>query len=156
MKAANGTNARLNGDGQSVPVAERRTAWGMAISRTTMKIWNAKTDTAKRKANCLRNETCEGRNIQLCHIQPPAIAMSNNQMSWGLSIIDENCPNPHRMPSLESKERTPSVWVAERSHEIRTSNISDNTSSSNSLVNSFFIIYDLLFVGFQVVNVNNT
>jgi hypothetical protein len=46
--------------------------------------------------------------------------------------------------------------VAERSHEIRTSNISDNTSSSNSLVNSFFIIYDLLFVGFQVVNVNNT
>ena len=60
------------------------------------------------------------------------MASSKSATSQGVASIDENEPKSHLMPTSESSERTPSVIVAERSHERSTSTTSATLSANTS------------------------
>ena len=59
------------------------------------------------------------------------------------------------MPSLLSRERTPSVIVADISHDSRMSATNASTSDKARFATIFFILQLLILVGFQILQVDD-
>ena len=84
--------------------------------------------------------------------QPRAESSSMSHTSRGDAIMSVKEPKNQRRPSDESNERTPSILVAESSHERMTrriSAISSDRQATPSLLNTLFII------GFEVIDVED-
>ena len=119
-----GIRARLKGDGNSCPVAERRTAWGMAVRAKTTATYSTKARSARRNPSRSRYPLNDKCSKSLRHRHPPAIANRSRSTSHGVESNVDMEPRSHLMPTSESKERTPPVNVAESSHDKSTSSTS--------------------------------
>ena len=77
--------------------------------------------------------------------QPKAMRSRMSHTSNGEAMTSVKEPKNQRMPSLESSDRTPSILVAERSHEKMKRRTSEIRRAKKTL----------LFIGMQVVDVEN-
>ena len=89
-------------------------------------------------------------------MQPKALSSRMSHTSSDEAIMDSKEPKNQRMPSLESNERTPSILVAERSHERMMSNTSPTISPKANRARRLRVWrMTLFFIGMQVVDVKD-
>ena len=62
-------------------------------------------------------------------------------------------PKNQRMPSDDSSERTPSIIVAESSHEMMTRSTSAMMSEKQSVPSTWILLF---IVGFQIIDIEDT
>jgi len=82
--------------------------------------------------------------------QPRAESISRSHTNRGDAIIVVNEPKYQRIPSEESNERTPSIIMADNSHERMTSRASARRREKQTTPNSLFVI------SFKVVDIEYT